>query len=176
MDDAIEGKSVAEKVDVSSCPLHSAESNAILISPGGSSDLDQCGDDVLDTVDSVVGCVNQNHAELQHQYEETLPEQQLDDASQQVAMICSSEAQSCGAVEPLADMMMLPDVKQPNDVAKSPRSLYQCQECATTKVLRQLQPGVCETIWWPCEKCQKDCRWNPVVRDGTAEQDGCTMQ
>lgn len=173
MDDASQHTTIHQPLDAS--PQEHAE-DAVVVTPDGSSDLDQCGDEMLDTVDSVVSCVNQNHVELQHEYEETQPP--LEDASQQqVAMVCSSEAQSCGAAEPLTDMMMLPDSFKPHDMVKksSTRSLYQCQECSATQVLRQLQPDVRETIWWPCDQCEKDCRWNPVT-EGPLEQDGCTIQ
>lgn len=211
------------------------------------SELDQqCGDDMLDTVDSVVGCVNQNHVELQHQYEEATyciistatgaaaaaatttddnnnadgqqqTKQKQQQADDQHRSSCSSEeglleAVQCGATEPMGDLMLLaaysslsgplncqpvqqylqlppPPLPTPSSTpSSSPQqtttttssgtssrnntrrtspvtssSLYQCQDCAATKTLRQLQPDVRETIWWPCEQCQKDCRWNPFT-------------
>jgi hypothetical protein len=194
-------------------------------SPGSDeSELDQCGDDMLDTVDSVVGCVNQNHAELQHQYEEATyhlqpvppadqqqhqPQEQLQDRS------CigedALEAAHCGATEPMGDLMLMGTYSSlatsepqqqyrqsqqqplPSFPAASCSSLYQCQDCSSTKTLRQLQPDVRETIWWPCDRCQRDCRWNPAVTttttngpnnninwgDGgatTADEDGCVIQ
>jgi hypothetical protein len=169
------------------------------------SELDQCGDDMLDTVDSVVSCVNQNHVELQHQYEETAynmvssttttdddrpcQHEQQDHCSSEEAIL---EAVQCGATEPMGDLMLLaaysslgsryyqphlqlppappPTVRSSPIIASS--SLYQCQDCAVTKTLRQLQPDVRETIWWPCDQCQRDCRWNPATTT-TAPGDNC---
>jgi hypothetical protein len=191
------------------------------------SELDQCGDDMLDTVDSVVNCVNQNHVELQHHYEETAyhvvssttttdadddrpcQHEQQDHCSSEETML---EAVQCGATEPMGDLMLLAAYSSlgsryyqphlqlppapPTTVRSSPiiacSSLYQCQDCATTKTLRQLQPDVRETIWWPCDQCQKDCRWNPATSttapddnwgDGSAaaataahSEEGCVIQ
>jgi hypothetical protein len=218
-------------------------------SPGSdeSSELDQCGDDMLDTVDSVVGCVNQNHAELQHQYEEATyhlhpvrpadqrqQQQQQDQQDRSCIGEEALEAVHCGATEPMGDLMLLgsysslatssepQQYRQPqqqplppppaptnnnknnhNNSARSVSfpvascsSLYQCQDCSSTKTLRQLQPDVRETIWWPCDRCQRDCRWNPAVTttttttktttttglnnninwgDGATAEDGCVI-
>jgi hypothetical protein len=182
-------------------------------SPGSdeSSELDQCGDDMLDTVDSVVGCVNQNHAELQHQYEEATyrlhpvvrpADQRQPPPQDQQDRSCigeeALEAVHCGATEPMGDLMLLssyssslatssepqqyrpPQHQSPSPVPTNNHhnnnsarsvpfpvafgsSLYQCQDCSSTKTLRQLQPDVRETIWWPCDRCQRDCRWNPAA-------------
>lgn len=160
------------------------EKPAMIVSPG--SELDQCGDDMLDTVDSVVCCINQNHAALQQEYERTILEHELTkrhqihlaEGSSCTAGFSSEQEQiaECGLPEPTANLLPTAyySTKQVQQLAKLPaiNSLYQCQECSATKTLRQLQPDVRETIWWPCEHCQKDCRWNPAPSEA---HDDCVI-